>query len=594
MATDPVERVEQLEARLSRQQEQLDGLVRIAENLGRSRDPGKAMRQMVDEISQLLDADRTSIFTLDPGGTLLKGIAVQGETSVEVGVPIGAGIAGLVASRGRAINLKDAYQHHAFDPKFDKLTGYRTRSMLCVPMRNPKREITGVVQVLNKRDGYFTLDDERLLTALASQAAITLEALKLQLRLNISNAELVDASRRLRQKVTELGFLYDNERHLGEAEDEMDLADRVLKLAGQVARCERSAIFLPDENGFGSAWIRGPGDEEGLVPLCRFAVGEGILGKTASHGEVCVLRDEDFERQAMPRELGGDCQYPVRDVVSAPLIDGDEVIGAVAFVNRRQLDRRDDGDDRQLAVLMAAQIARAIARQRSRRSDQQRDRLMTIGRMLSGVLHDLRGPMSIISGYTQLMANEGDAGERAAMAGTIRRKVNEFNDMTREVMAFAKGERSIIVRKVHLSKFTEAVWESLKFEFEERGVAFEVQDESEGIGWFDEAKMQRVVVNIARNARQAMGDTGRFTWIIRDLPGAALRFELVDDGPGIPEGMKDRLFEAFATEGKPGGTGLGLAIVKRIVDDHGGAVAVKSARGQGTRFIIDLPGRASA
>ena len=113
---------------------------------------------------------------------------------LEVGIPLGTGIAGQVALKNRSINLKDAYQHPHFDPKFDKLTGYRTKAMLCVPMRNPKQEVIGVVQVMNKQSGYFTVEDEKLLSALATQAAITLEALHLQLRLNIGNAELRDLS----------------------------------------------------------------------------------------------------------------------------------------------------------------------------------------------------------------------------------------------------------------------------------------------------------------------------------------------------------------------------------------------------------------
>ncbi len=583
------ERVAELEVAACAQERRLDGMLRIAGNLARSRDPRRAMRTIVAEISELLGADRTTIYELDRGTGMLRGLAVQGETSIEVGVPVGEGIAGLVAAKGKAINLKDAYLHPAFDPKFDKLTGYRTRSMLVVPMRNPNRDVIGVVQVLNKRDGYFTVDDENLLAALASQAAITLEALRLHVELDMSNAELQSLSEDLRQKVRELELLSAIEQAISDAHDVDALAALVLSRAAQVARAEATALFLPGETGFGPLFVNGAERASSLRTFARVEVGEGVLGKTASRGATIRLRDDDEDDEGMPRTLGGGCDIEVRDAVSAPLVEGDRTLGAFALVNRRAADKRDDDEDERLVVLIARAVARAVARLEERQSAQNRDRLMAIGGMLSGVLHDLRGPMSIMSGYSQLMATQNDPEERAKMADAIRRQVSLFNDMTREVLSFARGERSVLARKVYLRKFVQHAREMLETEFVDRGVAFEVVDESDGVAWFDEAKMLRVVANIARNARQALGNRGTFTWRIQDAPGGGVVFHLADDGPGIPEGMRHRLFEMFTTAGKEEGTGLGLAIVRRIVEDHGGTVTFTTETGKGTTFTVELP-----
>ena len=561
---DPLVRIAQLETAMSLQEERLAGMLRIAGNLGASREPRRAMKAMVVEISQLLKADRTTVYELDRGEGMLQGLAVESENSLVVGVAVGTGIAGIVAERGRVINLKDAYLHPAFDPKFDKLTGYRTRSMLVVPMRNPRREIIGVVQVLNKQGGgYFTVEDEALLKALAAQAAITLEALRLQLQLNINNTELRDLSRQLRQKVRELEFLFDNEREIGEANEPYDLADRVLKLASRVARCEFAALYLPDpETGQGPAWLRGPALDP-VETIARVEVGGGLLGKIASRGEALVLSGAAFATHDIPKRLGGGHGLVITDAVCAPLFDGDDAIGALALLNRRLSARRDA---------------------------QQKDRLMTIGRMLSGVLHDLKGPMAVISGYSQLMAETDDAAERSAMSDSIRRKIAQFNDMTKEVMGFARGERTVLCRKVYLDKFIKAVKEQVEREFTERGVRLEVRDiTAKGMSYFDEPKMLRVVTNIARNARQALGNRGGLIWTLEDTQRGGTRFTLSDDGPGIPETIRERLFEAFTTSGKKSGTGLGLAIVRRIVEDHGGTITFQTQTGQGTEFIIDLP-----
>ena len=260
--------------------------------------------------------------------------------------------------------------------------------MLCVPMRNSKREVIGVVQVLNKAQGYFTLEDETLLASLATQAAITLEALHLQLRLNIGNAELRDLSTRLRQKLHELELLYDNERAMAEAEEPVDLAAWVLSVAARVTGCEFAALFLPEESGFGPAWVRGGDANAPLETIARVEVGDGVLGRAASRGQILNLAGEEFARLDVPRSVGGESSRLVLDALAVPLVDGTNTIGSLGLFNRRGLEHRDQSADEQLAVLIAGQMARAVERIAARRNAQQHDRLMTIGQMLSSVLHD--------------------------------------------------------------------------------------------------------------------------------------------------------------------------------------------------------------
>tara|TARA_B100001093_G_C26671107_1_gene946205 strand:+ start:275 stop:916 length:642 start_codon:yes stop_codon:yes gene_type:complete len=198
--------------------------------------------------------------------------------------------------------------------------------------------------------------------------------------------------------------------------------------------------------------------------------------------------------------------------------------------------------------------------------------------------------MTVISGYSQLMAGTDSSEERAEMSNAIRRQVHQFNDMTREVMAFVRGERRVFARKVYLNRFVKAVEEVLNPEFEGGMVTFIVENQARAPGWFDERKMMRVITNIARNARQALVDGGEVRWILSDIDGGGTVFKLKDDGPGIPEQIRGTLFDAFTTSGKPEGTGLGLAIVRRVIEDHGGAVSFTTASGQGTCFTIRLPG----
>jgi signal transduction histidine kinase len=103
----------------------------------------------------------------------------------------------------------------------------------------------------------------------------------------------------------------------------------------------------------------------------------------------------------------------------------------------------------------------------------------------------------------------------------------------------------------------------------------------------DVDKLRRAIGNIAANARDAMGGFGRLH-LEADMEDGRLVLLVRDEGPGVPEAIRDRVFEPFVTQGKKGGTGLGLAVTRRFVEDHGGTVELLP-QGPGARFRIVLP-----
>src|SRR5262249_56778677 len=109
--------------------------------------------------------------------------------------------------------------------------------------------------------------------------------------------------------------------------------------------------------------------------------------------------------------------------------------------------------DERLATLLAGQTGRSIQVRRNREEAERRERLAAIGQMLSGVVHDFRSPLPVISGYTELMATEPDEGQREAYAAVVDKQFEHLNGMMRETLAFARGERELLIRKVYLQKF---------------------------------------------------------------------------------------------------------------------------------------------
>lgn len=135
--------------------------------------------KIMDVTTDILDADRSTLFMHDEKTNELWSVVAQGEEQREIRFKNHLGIAGSVFVRGKTINIPDAYQDERFNPEVDKKTGYCTRSILCMPVKNKTGKTIGVTQVLNKRDGPFTAVDEKRLLAFSSQASIAIENAKL-------------------------------------------------------------------------------------------------------------------------------------------------------------------------------------------------------------------------------------------------------------------------------------------------------------------------------------------------------------------------------------------------------------------------------
>jgi signal transduction histidine kinase len=265
-------------------------------------------------------------------------------------------------------------------------------------------------------------------------------------------------------------------------------------------------------------------------------------------------------------------------------------VGALELLNKSNGEADFTEDDLKLAAVIAGQVSSAIGLARARERREREERLSTIGQLLSGVLHDLKTPITVISGALQLLVTERDEAKRQQLADRVVRQVGVINSLIRETLAFARGETSLWVRKVYLHKFFGDLQQELSQEFRGRNMTIKLDLRDRGVAHFDQHKLQRAIYNLARNAAEALaGKPGTLTLSADRRPGdGALLISVSDDGPGISEEIRHRLFESFATYGKAGGTGLGLAIVRKIVQDHGGTISVESRPGE-TTFTLALP-----
>ena len=158
--------------KLRQRVEKLGGILEVAKALVAERDLDLLLELIVSAAARVVEADRCTLFLVDHDRGELWSKVAQGVGTKEIRFPMGRGIAGAVAQTNTSVNIPEAYEDPRFNQGVDKQTGYRTRSILCVPMRSVAGEVVGVLQALNKLDGNpFTEEDEELLSALGGQAA---------------------------------------------------------------------------------------------------------------------------------------------------------------------------------------------------------------------------------------------------------------------------------------------------------------------------------------------------------------------------------------------------------------------------------------
>ncbi len=566
--------VSDLHAELERSERRVEAIRQIGHVLGSNLELQPLLAEIVDRTTELLDADRTTLFLVDAEQQELWSKVLQGPDIKEIRFPMGVGIAGWVAEKRKPLHIRDAYTDRRFNPEFDKRSGYKTRNMLVWPVKRPQgSDLLGVVQVLNKNQGAFRATDERLLEAIASEIGVALEVSNLYRRA-VERTKMLERTRR------ELMLLFETERAISQSDDLQGMLNSILDTAMKSLNARTAAIHVLDDRGYRVLVLAARGVGAKSIKTESMALGEGIVGNVVKSGQRVVLNDLDGLKRGRTK---------AKRVLAVPIrtrYAGN--IGAFEMINRPGKEGFTDADATTLQVV-AAQAGRAIDAERRRRDRVQSERLTTIGRMLSGVIHDLRTPMTLISGYTQVMADASDPGARTQYAHLVNKQIDLLNAMTRDLLAFARGERSLLLRKVYLQRFMEEMREYLNQELEGTDIELKLSVKYRGAARFDETKMRRVFHNICRNAREAMPGGGRLTIsVLKDDEDLLLEF--VDTGSGIPMELRDSLFEPFATAGKVGGTGLGLAMVKQIAEEHRGTVVFEDGpKKKGTLFRVRLP-----
>ncbi len=321
-------------------------LVNVSTTLNTELDLVQLLPVIMLNAKDLLEAEASSLFLTDEKNEFLFCEVAIGEKDEIVRtfsqIPMGAGIAGWVAKNAKPVLLEDAYLDARFSQEWDLKTGFRTRSLICVPLYVQER-VVGILEVLNKTGARtFDSNDQMLLSAMADLAAVA-----------IQNAKLNES---LRKRVLEVSMLYDFENLVATHADLNELGKWLLNRVLTVIEAKTGSILIWDSAGGFLKVLEAKGIDEKIAASLRIYPGEGVAGYVATHKEPLLIPNiaGDPRFKATVRQ-----QYENASLISAPLLSQGELIGVLNINNKTSGYAFTQGDLR-MVTAVAGRLAMTI------------------------------------------------------------------------------------------------------------------------------------------------------------------------------------------------------------------------------------------
>ena len=222
------------------------------------------------------------------------------------------------------------------------------------------------------------------------------------------------------------------------------------------------------------------------------------------------------------------------------------------------------------------------------------ERLYYVGTMTGSIIHDFNTPLTAIRCACDLLETQVHDETHRRMAEVIKKSVDRMTAMMQELLDYTLGGNAPLrFEPMTVRGLMAGLDEQCLNEVARRGIEVERRIDYEGTVEIDVGRFERMLVNIVKNAREAMGSKGRLRLTVY-ASGEMVVFEIEDTGKGMPPEVAAKIFDPFFTHAKPQGTGLGMSMARSVVEAHHGTIRVESEPGKGTKFEVRIPRRAAS
>jgi len=604
-----------------RRAHQLATLNEISRSLTSTLEIKPLLNKILQSASEILNCEAGSLFMIDEKTDELVFEVTVGPVADDlVGqrLPPGTGIVGKSALSGQPVIANDVrHSQQGWFDQPDKKTGFVTRDLLVVPMK-VKERVIGVIEVINKKDGSpFNLEDQELLAAFASQAAIALENARLYTQTDAALSARVDELSIMQRIDRELNATLDLEQvmritldwslrqseadagliGLFESSGESTFGIRVMAYHGYTTELDR--FRASEENAFLIS-LDSPALqkalEEGFPQRVSFNLSEHSNSPEAEDGHAT---------QVLSRIEAFTLLQDAREMVTIPIRRRAEVIG-VLLLESKESERF---TDEIIAFLSRLSDHAAIAISNAQLYADLQAANLAKSEFISLVSHELKTPMTSIRGYTDLLA-QGAVGPvnetQANFLNTIRSNVNRMATLVSDLADISRiesGRMRLEFAVVSPSEVIQEVVRSAQAQINEKkqNLSIDIPDDLPPV-WGDYNRLVQILANLLSNANKYTPSQGNITISARKTthqrPSQSVTDVVVvsvqDSGYGITPQDQQKIFQKFFRSEDPKireapGTGLGLNITRHLVEMQGGQIWFDSQPGKGTTFYFTVP-----
>jgi signal transduction histidine kinase len=382
-----------------------------------------------------------------------------------------------------------------------------------------------------------------------------------------------------------LKTLIDITRAINSSREVDDLLEKILQGALRVTGAERAMVLLTRSDGEPhlAAWrLKGLDGQPESQPRLSDSIVRAALQRGTSISVKDAQTHQDFRDRQSIATLG------LNTILCVPMKLQDRTIG-VLYMDHRGVVENLALTDFQVIESLATTAAVAIENLRMLEAKFQTERLSAVGQMASSLIHDMRGPMTSLQGFAELLKGQTALDEKGnRYVDTILSEIQRIRAMATEVLEYSRGKTVLNRKTLTADEVVNEVLPLLHADLDRNNIRLDLDLDRDTTIAVDPVKIGRVLLNLTTNAMSAMPEGGRLIISAR-CAGSDLLMEVTDTGGGIPEEIRDRIWEPFFSHDRPHGTGLGMAIVKRIVSQHGGRVELDSEVGRGTTVRVFLP-----
>ena len=553
-------------------QKRLGALYEVSRVIGSSLELQTVLDQVMDAIIQLTEAERGFLMLLDDDGKLKVRVArnFDQETLESGEFAVSRTITREVVNSGKPVVTTNAQT----DPRYAgqaSIVAHALRSIMASPLR-ARGNIIGVVYVDNRiKTGIFSERDLEALDAFAAQAAVA-----------IDNARLYgEKDQALADRVEELTMLQWIDRQLNETLDMAHAMDITLEWSSRLCRAQSASLGLyhPDTNTVRLVAHFGEPDE--FSSQHELTLAHPLIGQV-------------FETQEAAMEMSAPDADAPRTVLCVPIRRENNVVGILKLVAFRA-DAFDE--DAQALVSRLADRA-AIAIENGRLYDAVQGANRAKSEFVSLVAHELKVPMTSISGYADLLTVVGAVNDQQKhFVQTIKNNVDRMTVLVSDLIDISRiesGQLHVDRQRVDLAGVIKEAKEGVMRQIEEHGHKFVekvVYDLPPVKG--DRSRVIQVLVNLLSNAYKYTPDGGTISLLVERAKDS-VKISVSDTGVGMTAEQIAKLGTKFwradndHVVNQPG-TGLGLAITQNLIALMGGELDVQSAPGKGSTFTVTLP-----